>query len=131
MAHDQLWKELLSTFFREFMECFFPAVAARLDFSAVEVLDKELFTDVPEGLLRRPDFIARVQTLDGQSELVLIHIEVQKRRQKEFGARMSEYFMLLRLRFRLPVFPVVVYLERGSGGWAPNAIRNRFSMCRF
>lgn len=116
MAHDQLWKELLNTFFREFFECFFPAVAARLDFSAVEVLDKELFTDVPEGLLRKPDFIARVQTLDGQSELVLIHIEVQKQRQKEFGARMSEYFMLLRLRFRLPVFPVVVYLERGSGG---------------
>ena len=116
MIHDQLWKELLRAFFRELVEMFFPLVAARLDFSSVVFLDKELFTDVPKGLLREPDLVARVQTLDGQSELVLIHIEVQTRRQKEFGARMAEYFMLLRLRFRMPVFPVVIYLQRGAGG---------------
>ena len=116
MNHDQLWKELLRAFLRELLELFYPAQAARLDFSTVEFLDKEVWTDVPTGLLRQPDAIARVQTHEGQSEVLLIHSEVQTRRQKNFGDRMVEYFMLLRLRFQLPVFPVVIYLQRGSGG---------------
>src|ERR1051325_8714671 len=29
---------------------------------------------------------------------------------------MSEYYMMLRLRHRLPVYPIVVYLSRGAGG---------------
>jgi len=49
MAHDQLFKELPSAFFREFMELFFPDIAARLDFSRVTFLDKETFTDLPKG----------------------------------------------------------------------------------
>lgn len=116
MAHDQLFKELLRAFFAEFMELFFPTVAEQLDFSAVVFLDKEVFTDVPAGSLREPDLIARVQTTIGEPEIILIHIEVQARREREFGARMAEYYMLLRLRYRLPVFPVALYLERGAGG---------------
>jgi hypothetical protein len=116
ISHDQLFKELLRTFFREFMELFFPAVAARLDFSRVTFLDKEVFTDVPEGELRVPDVVAQVYTLDGVPEMVLMHVEVEARHRRSFGERMHEYYMLLRLRFRLPVFPVVIYLSRGAGG---------------
>ncbi len=31
--HDRLFKELLTTFFREFMEAFFPETARELDFN--------------------------------------------------------------------------------------------------
>jgi hypothetical protein len=116
VPHDQLFKELLRAFFREFLELFFPGPASRLDFSQVTFLDKEVFTDVPEGALREPDLIARVQTRDGEPELILVHVEVESRRRRALAARMLEYYMLLRLRFRLPVFPVVLYLERGAGG---------------
>ncbi|MDQ3813287.1 MAG: hypothetical protein M3347_04980 [Armatimonadota bacterium] len=116
VSHDQLFKELLRAFFREFMELFFPAVAARLDFSHVVLLDREVFTDVPEGALREPDLVARVNTQSGEPELILIHVEVQARRDRDFGARMLEYYMLLQLRYKLPVFPIVLYLERGAGG---------------
>lgn len=51
MAHDQTFNDLLRAFFPEFMELFFPRVARRLDFREVTFLDKEVFTDVPEGLL--------------------------------------------------------------------------------
>ena len=114
--HDRLFKELITTFFVEFIELFFPEVRGYLEVASIEFLDKEVWTDVPAGLLRQPDAIARVQTHEGQSEVLLIHIEVQTKRQKNFGDRMVEYFMLLRLRFQLPVFPVVIYLQRGSGG---------------
>jgi hypothetical protein len=68
--HDQLFKELLRVFFREFLELFFPEVAARLDFARVVFLDKEVFTDVPEGSRRELDLVAQVYTQDGTPELI-------------------------------------------------------------
>lgn len=116
MPHDQLFKETLRAFFREFLELFFPEIAARLDYQNVTFLDKEVFTDLPEGSRREPDLVARVTTLDGQPELILLHIEVQRHRDRDFPYRMFEYYALLRLRYKIPVFPTVIYLTPGAGG---------------
>jgi hypothetical protein len=105
----------LRAFFREFLELFFPEVAARLDFARVVFLDKEVFTDVPEGSRRELDLVARVHTQDGISELILLHIQVQAQREREFPYRMFEYYALLRLRYKVPVFLTVVYLVAGMG----------------
>jgi hypothetical protein len=102
--------------FREFLELFYPDVAARLDFSRVTFLDKEMFTDVPEGSQRELDLVAEVYTLDGEPELVYLHLEVEAERRRTFPHRMFEYYALLRLRRKSPVFPVVVYLSPGAGG---------------
>src|SRR2546427_576698 len=104
MPRDQLFKELLRSFFREFLELFFPAAAARLDFSRVEFLDREVFTDIPEGSRREPDLVARTYTLDGRPEIILVHVEVQAKVDRDFPYRMWEYYALLRLRFKLPSF---------------------------
>jgi hypothetical protein len=120
-----LFKELLRAFFREFLELFFPEVAARLDFARVMFLDKEVFTDVPEGSRRELDLVAQVYTQDGAPELILLHIEVQAQREREFPYRMFEYYALLRLRYKVPVFPVVVYLVAGTGGLSEMAYEER------
>ena len=52
MDHDQRFKNLLQTFFREFLLLFFHRWAERLDATAVEWLDKEIFPDPPEGQRR-------------------------------------------------------------------------------
>jgi hypothetical protein len=44
--HDCLFKELLITFFWEFIQLFLPDVAAQLDPTSLKALDKEIFTDV-------------------------------------------------------------------------------------
>ena len=116
MAHDQLFKELLQAFLREFMELFFPDIAARLDWEQVTFPNTELFTDVPEGSVRRADTVALVPTLDGDPELVLINVETQSERRSEVRFRVSEYYMLLRLRYKLPVFPIALYIVPGTGG---------------
>ena len=56
------------------------AFRSGLDFSTVVFRDKEVFTDVPAGAVREPDLIAQVQRVDGQPELVLIHVEVEAQR---------------------------------------------------
>lgn len=117
METDQLFKELLRAFFREFLELFYPEVAAELDFSApVTFLDKEMFTDFPDGSLREADTLAEVRTVSGEPELVLFHVEVQAKRSRDFSYRMWEYFSLIRLRHGKRVFPVVIYLAPGAGG---------------
>jgi hypothetical protein len=116
MPHDQLFKELLRAFFREFMELFFADIAARLDFETVRFLEQEVFTDFPEGDPRRADTIVEVKTSDGDPEVVLFHIEAEARRRGEMGFRMWEYFALIRQRRKQQVFPIVIYLSPGSGG---------------
>ena len=51
--HDQIFKRLIEAFFREFLELFCPAEERLIDFSRVEFLREEHFTDVERGL-RRP-----------------------------------------------------------------------------
>jgi hypothetical protein len=72
MGHDQLFKALLESFLREFMELFFPDVAERLDFQSQRLVDKELFTDFPEGRLREADVVAELQMREGNPEILLV-----------------------------------------------------------
>lgn len=45
--HDRLFKELVQTFFQEFMEAFFPQEYTAIDFNSVKFLSQEVFTDFP------------------------------------------------------------------------------------
>jgi len=116
MDHDQLFKELLQTFLPEFVALFLPAEAAQIDWSSVELLDKALFTDLLQGARRSVDLVARVRTSTGIPELLLVHVEVESAPRGDFPQRMYEYHSLLRLRHRLPVLPIAVFLlPEGSG----------------
>src|SRR5262245_6827353 len=86
MDHDQRFKTLIQEFFGEFLELFFVEWARRLDCSAVEWLDKEVFSDPPEGQRRVLDLVAKLPTRQavpplrsGEPEhwLALIHIEIE------------------------------------------------------
>ena len=46
---DRLFKELLTTFFVEFIDLFLPEVVTYLERDSIEFLDKEVFTDVTAG----------------------------------------------------------------------------------
>jgi predicted transposase YdaD len=115
MRHDQLFKTVIGNLLREFLDLFYPEVAARLNFSTTRLLDKELFAEVPEGLKREADLVAEIQTHAGEPELVLIHVEIQARTEPDVPRRMFHYYALLSLRYAKPAFPIVVYLRGGEG----------------
>ncbi len=116
MAYDQTLKETLKELFQEFLFLFYPEIAARLDLPRITFLDKETFTDFPEGDQREADLVVQVFTLEGEPEILLIHVEVEAEKRSTFRARMFEYYSLFRLRERLPIFPIVLYLFPGAGG---------------
>ncbi|MBD2387420.1 DUF4351 domain-containing protein [Cylindrospermum sp. FACHB-282] len=106
--HDCLFKELLSTFFIEFIELFFPEVINYLDTDSVTLLDKEMFTDVTAGEKYETDLIAQV-TFRGERSYFLIHIEAESGSRPRFNKRMFRYFARLHEKFDLPIYPIVIF----------------------
>jgi predicted transposase/invertase (TIGR01784 family) len=106
--HDRLFKELLSTFFPEFIELFFPEISADWERDSLEFLPQEVFTDVTEGERKIVDLIVRA-SLRSQDALFIIHTEHQSYSQAGFDSRMFTYFARLHEKYALPIYPIVIY----------------------
>jgi len=106
--HDRLFKELISTFFIEFIELFFPEVLKYIDINSVSLLDKEIFTDVTAGDKYETDLIAKVKFL-GEPSYFLVHIEAESGAKSKFNQRMFRYFSRLHEKFDLPIYPIVIF----------------------
>ncbi|BAY25691.1 hypothetical protein NIES2100_54970 [Calothrix sp. NIES-2100] len=106
--HDRLFKELLTTFFIEFIELFLPEILVYLERDSLEFLDKEVFTDVTAGVRYEADLIVKVKFRE-QESYFLIHVENQAYKQPDFDKRMFRYFSRLYEKFDLPVYPVVIF----------------------
>ncbi len=106
--HDRLFKELLTTFFIEFLELFLPEVAAFVEPGSLLALDKELFTDVTIGETFETDVLMQAQ-FRGQEAWFLIHVEPQSYSQANFDERMFRYFAQLYLKHRRPIYPIALF----------------------
>ena len=65
IGHDQLFKQVLESFFPDFLRLFDPATAARLDLMTVTFRSPEVFIDLPQGERRTADVVAEVRSLEG------------------------------------------------------------------
>lgn len=115
IPHDRLFKELITAFFPEFLEAFVPEVARDVDGSHVRFLPQELFAE-PVG---RPalyvDVLAETR-LKGGGETVLVHVEVQARRERRLAERMWRYYLRLCGTYGHPVVSVAVLAGGGRRG---------------
>ncbi len=89
---DQLFKELLKTFFVEFLALFFPRTLEYLDATTLEFPDKEYFTELVTGERRTADIIAKAN-FKGREVCFLVHLENQGdiRNEKAFQQRQFFY----------------------------------------
>ncbi len=126
--HDQLFKELLQAFFADFIRIVLPDLAERLRLDQPRFRDKERFTDTTDGEHRYLDLVAEVETLEGEMDLVLVHVEIEAeaRGSDAMGHRMWRYAMQLWLRDRKPVLPVVLYLRGGDPDISRLTVEERF-----
>ncbi|HLO88419.1 MAG TPA: DUF4351 domain-containing protein [Nostocaceae cyanobacterium] len=106
--HDRLFKELLTTFFWEFIELFFPEITTYLERDTITFLDKEVFTDVTAGEKYETDLIAQAR-FRGQQSFFLVHLEHQSYYQEAFDLRMYRYFARLYEKYALPVYPIALF----------------------
>lgn len=115
MTHDQLVKDLLRTFFADFLSLVLPDLMERLRLGEEVFLDKQSFTDWPAGSRREMDLLVRIP-VRGEQASVLIHVEIEAQARAGMDRRMWGYYMQIRLRHGLLVVPIVACLRGGSPG---------------
>ncbi len=106
--HDRLFKELLSTFFVDFLELFLPQVARAIEPDSVRFLPQEYFADLTAGETKIIDLLAQVR-LAGQEVGFLIHLEAQSYSQSDLAQRMFFYFARLHQKHLQRIYPIVLF----------------------
>jgi hypothetical protein len=124
-SHDQLSKSLLRNFFTDFFCLVAPECAPRLRLEDATFVDKEVFTDWPVGDRREVDLLAEVP-VEGETLSILVHVEIETEFRAGIDHRLWHYYMLLRLRHRRAVYPVLLTLRGGPPGLRPGFLREGF-----
>eukprot|EP01034_Spumella_vulgaris_P025911 gene25911-32419_t len=123
--YDTPWKTAVMRYFREFMAFFFPQAHDAIDWQlGYSFLDQELAQVVRDASLgrRRLDKLVQVASRDGEPNILYIHIEIQRSREKDFAERIFTYHYRIFDRFRSPVSTLVI-LADPHPGWRPDCYR--------
>ncbi|WP_394794650.1 Rpn family recombination-promoting nuclease/putative transposase [Armatimonas sp.] len=123
--HDRLFKELLTTFFVEFVEAFLPDVHAYLEPESIVFLDKEIFMDITEGNRYESDIVVQAK-FQGRDAFFLLIVENQSTPQSEFPDRMFNYVGRFWEKYRLPIYPVALFSYDQPLKLAPNMFSMEF-----
>src|SRR5580704_6618759 len=111
---DGPWKEALEHFLEWFLALCFPEVHAAIDWSrGYESLDKEFQQIVRDARVRKrlADKLFKVWRNDGTEAWLLVHVEVQGRREKTFPERMYVYGYRIYDRYRRQVASLAVLCD--------------------
>ena len=123
---DSPWKSMIELYFQHFMQFYFPAIEAEIDWTYPPIfLDQELQKVVRDGETgkRYADKLVQVRTLDGKETLIILHIEVQSQQESIFPNRMLTYNYRLRDRYNGTIVSLAL-LGDDSPTWRPNSFQD-------
>jgi predicted transposase/invertase (TIGR01784 family) len=106
--HDKNFKELIVTFFLEFLQLFLPEIARTIDPGSIRFLQQEYFTDLVNGEKKIIDLLVEVKQ-SGRDTTFLIHIEAQATSKSNFNRRMFYYFAILHQQHLKDIYPIVIF----------------------
>ncbi len=113
---DSLWKALLEDLFADFLRFFFSNADTIFDMKKGFVyLDKEMAQIAADGDLESPRFVdklVKVFTREGNEKWVLVHVEVQGYKDKQFEYRMFTYYYRIFDRYRQKITAVVLLTDK-------------------
>jgi len=106
--HDRNFKELISTFFLEFLELFLPEVARTINPDSITFLEQEYLIDLVAGEKKVVDLVVQVKRSEEETHF-LIHVEAQASSRSNFNRRMFTYFARLHEKHVKDIFPIVIF----------------------
>jgi hypothetical protein len=92
--YDGAWKEALRSHLPQFVEKYFSAVHAAIDWSnPLEWLDKEVSQVLgkPHKRNREVDLLVKARLRSGGEQRILVHLEIQTSHEEAFAARIARY----------------------------------------
>jgi hypothetical protein len=120
--YDSPWKEGMELYFKELMQFFFPDIAREIAWKrGYQFLDKELQQVVRDAEIGRKhaDKLVKVWSLEDEPFHVMIHIEVQSDKDRDFPRRMYIYNYRIFDKSERPVTSLAVLADE-VGSWRPN-----------
>ena len=130
--YDSPWKEVIESFFPQFLQFFFSQAYTVIDWTQpYEFLDKELQqleADAEVGK-RLVDKVAKVWLLGGEQAWVLVHVEVQGQYDSQFTERMYTYNYRLFDRHKQRVISLAVLADE-QANWRPASYSYELGGCR-
>ena len=121
--YDSPWKDAIERYFADFLQFYFPAAHAQIDWSQpIIFLEQELRAVERDAELgqRFVDKLVKVAGRSGPHKWIYIHLEVQGSPQETFAERMFVYNYRLYDRYRTPVASFAV-LADDQMNWRPMA----------
>ncbi|MGD1865009.1 MAG: DUF4351 domain-containing protein [Phormidesmis sp.] len=122
---DTPWKQILDCYFPQFMTFFFPDANCAIDWRrGFDFLDNELqqVTRESETGKRIVDRLVKVYLHSGEENWLLLHIEIQNQKEKDFNERIYIYSTRLFDKFRRPVASFAV-LGDTDRYWRPQSFQ--------
>ncbi len=120
---DSPWKQILESYFPQFMAFFFPEAYSQIDWDrGFDFLDAELqqITLEADTGKRIVDKLVKVYLKNGKEQWIAAHVEIQNQKENEFSERVFIYFARLRDKFRRKVASFAV-LGDTDKNWRPQA----------
>jgi hypothetical protein len=125
IEHDRLFKELITTFFVDFIDLFFPKTAVAIDSKMIEFLDqgKETEADQNSSIL--------VKTRLRMREVCFwISIESQGNSDIAFNRRIFHKYAQLDAAHSMPIYPIILFPIDPPQRPEPNYYRVEFVDCK-
>ncbi len=126
--YDNPWKEVMDIYFKEFMELCWHEHYQQINWQrGYRTLDKELAKisrDAPIGN-READKLIEVSLNDGNDAFVLIHIEIQAKRDSRFAERMLLYRYRIRDLYKKPIASLAILID-AEKNWRPQFFSETF-----
>ncbi len=114
VSQDSAWKDVIEELFEDFLSFFFPRMHRDIDFSrGYSFLDKELqkIMDRDEVGKRYADKLVKVYLKSGPEKWLLLHVEVQGNKEKEFAERIFIYTYRIFNRYNREVISAVILTD--------------------
>ncbi len=114
VSQDSVWKDVIEELFEDFLAFFFPQMHRDIDYSkGYDFLDKELqkIMDRDEVGKRYADKLVKVFLKSGAEKWLLIHIEVQGYKEKNFAERIFIYTYRIFNRYNREVVSAVILTD--------------------
>jgi hypothetical protein len=130
--NDSPWKTALEFYLEPFLAFFFPAMHADIDWMrGYEWLNHELRKLKRKDKVgkRDADVLVKVWHKNGVERWLLIHIEVQARRESGFPRRMFVYHYRFLNRYNREVCSVAIFADKGRR-WKPHLYQHDVWGCR-
>lgn len=130
--YDGAWKEILESQLEQSLRRFFPVVHAGVNWSVPwQSLDQELHNLLAKerSQVRRVDKLVQVTTLEGQTQCLLIHLEVQSFSEPEFARRIYHYHQCIRIAHEGEPVISLVLLADLNPNWHPREFREEIFEC--